>query len=475
LFQGHVEKFSTSRHHLGFYNNVQMTASYQNANSTIPLQDLVFHALRQVIGQHPILSAIPVDEDKTTAYFVRLPKVDLRTCAQFVERQTPVPKEGERDEELDSIIEAQHNKNFKEDYGSKPFWRLIVLSSPSSTTSFSASWVFHHAIADGTSGVVFHRSFFAALRSIAADAVTSDPVVDPPKTDLIPPLEVLHKLPLTWLYLAKAQWYDWFPKKRATLWTGGNITFDPSVAARTHLSCLNFSRETTDSLLKLSRENKTTLTATVQCLIAAATLFNLDKSKYDRLHVPGAVTCRRYLTLAPEQGHIDNAIGTWVTLYFFDHKRNSASSPSTSKEGKEETVLDLFSWDEARRLRGEIQKELSKNMKNSVINLFRWIPDFVEYYQSKVDKPRTQSFEVSNVGVFKPKEGEGEGEGWKVGRCVFSQCAPVAGSAFEVGVVTGGDGALSLGLSWPDGAVEDELIKKIVESVSEAVNGLARS
>jgi hypothetical protein len=60
------------------------------------------------------------------------------------------------DTELDSILESGHNKRFPTDL---PFWRLIILSSAEVKNEFVAPFIFHHALGDGSSGIVFHKDF----------------------------------------------------------------------------------------------------------------------------------------------------------------------------------------------------------------------------------------------------------------------------------------------------------------------------
>lgn len=199
-----------------------MSATYSHSEPPSNLENSVFAALRQLISAHPILSAIPVGEHTTAPYFVRVPSINLRTCVQFIPRQTPLPRDGERDEEYDALTTTQHNTDFKDDYGSKPFWRLLILHvSDSATTEFTASWVYHHAIADGSSGLVFHRHFLAPLQSgLSSLDINLDPIVKSPATPLLPPLEKLHPLPISFWFLFKTLWGMWFPSSRKGLWTG---------------------------------------------------------------------------------------------------------------------------------------------------------------------------------------------------------------------------------------------------------------
>lgn len=468
---GNLEQFSTARHYLGFYNNVGLTATYSHPSSTTPLSTLIFQALRTVIQQHSILSAIPLAEDSQTPYFARLPTIDLRTCVRFVERKNfPLAPDSD-DEELDALVSEEHNKDFKSQVGERPFWSLIVLHVPGSTTHFSASWIFHHGLADGTSGLVFHQSLLAALQSHAsADADSADrdadPIVTSPKTRLLPPLEDLHPLPLSLWYLAKQQWNDWFPHKSPTCWLGNKVAFDKNTPPIRHFKSLVFSKDITTSLRDASRMRNSSVTAILQCIIAAAVFANLDAQKWKTLRVACPISLRRYLKLDPEQGNIEEQLGVYVSSYTFDHHRQEkGTEPGTN------SVLDLFSWDETQALKQGLADEVSKNLKDSIVGLTRWIPDMHQFLLKSIGKDRAESFEFSNVGVVKIPFA-GNPEGWKLDRCVFSQSADVREVAFGVSAVTGGDGCLVLGFSWMDGVVEDGWINKVMKESKEGVEGL---
>ncbi|KAF2112761.1 alcohol acetyltransferase [Lophiotrema nucula] len=476
---GGLEKFSTSRHNINFYNNVGATAAYSNPSSPHSLQSTVFAALRILVNTHPILSAIPVDEDKKSPYFARLPSVDLRTCTQIIERKTAFfPTEaGEEDEELDAILEQQHNSHWRDNLGTRPFWNIVVLHSRGASREFTVSWIFHHALADGTSGLVFHRSFLAALNSQSTDAtLEDDPIVKSPTTELLPSLERLHKLPLNWSFLAKVQWRDWFPNRHPKLWTGAKITSDLSMRT-TKVRSLVLSKEKSTALLELSREHRTTLTGTLQCIAASAVLANLDPSKHDRMRVDGAVSLRRFLSL-PDRD-IEDQIGAWVSQYFYTHVRPAPSTPpqhpakeeGAPNEPSTTTALGLFSWSEAQNVREAIAAELAKEGKNSMVGCIRWVPSLHSFFQAHVGRDRSESFELSNIGVFKPKPEEAKGE-WKVGRVVFSQGAAVTGPGFEYSIATGGDGCLVLSFSWLEGIVQGEFMKRVIWGVGSCVDGL---
>ncbi|KAF2792800.1 hypothetical protein K505DRAFT_362559 [Melanomma pulvis-pyrius CBS 109.77] len=470
---GRLETYSTIRHHLNFYTNVGTAATYfPPTSSSLPLRTLIFAALRQVITTHSILSAIPLNEDSNypDPYFARLPSIDLRTCVEFVERKTAHPGDGDADVELETLLSEQHGRNFKEGLGTRPFWRLVILTAPGAKGGeFTAAWFVHHALADGTSGLVFHRALLAALQSASAPSSSdeADAIVASPSTPLLPPIESLHPLPISLFFLGQQLWGEWFPAPVAKLWTGGPITAPrpPSSNARTHIKTLVLSKSQTAQLVALSRANRTTVTAALQTVIASAVLANLDANKFDKVQGDGALSLRPNLTL--EGRDVGEEIGVWVSRWVHPFSRQPASPASTSYGG----ALASFSWESARAVRESITREVAGNGKNSVVGLLRWVSDLQQFFTKRIGMARSESFEISSLGVLKIKGNEMEGdEVWKIGRTIFSQCGSVAGAGFSVSVVTGGDGNLNMAFSWLESAVEEELMGKVVRSVKEGVD-----
>ena len=92
------------------------------------------------------------------------------------------------------------------------------------------------------------------------------------------------------------------------------------------------------------------------------------------------------------------------------------------------------------------------------------------FFLSKVGKERESSFDVSNLGSLAGVE---EGDGWKMGRIVFSRSAFVTGSAFSTGLITGPDGCLTFGFVWQEDVVESELIIGVIEHVKGEIERIA--
>src|ERR1700743_949231 len=263
---GRLERYSSVRHDLIFYLGPAVTASYElPKNGPLPLKECIYQACRHVIAQHPMLSAISVDEHTQSPYFVRLPKIDLDKCVVFLARQHDIPGGAEtRDAELDERLSSQHSKPYE---APNPFWRLCILHH---ANYFTAAFFYHHAIGDGQSGIAFHRSFHQALCSAVTTSVASaapdfvDPILVPtPSMPLLPSLESLHPLPVTIWYLLTVLFRELILSKIWSsrdpgLWCGGKCA---APLGQTRVRSLALSASATLAFKNACRTNGTTITA----------------------------------------------------------------------------------------------------------------------------------------------------------------------------------------------------------------------
>lgn len=417
---------------------------------SLPLKDYIYKACETQIAQHPILSAIPLNEDKNDTYFARLPEVNLEQCVSFQERKTSAPSaEDERDEELDEVFEAQHSAPFS---APLPYWRLCVLTDPNYARRFTAVFVYHHAVGDGGSGPAFHRTFLRALadaKSLSASDVKT--VIPSPDAPLLPNVEQVHPMPMS-IFFVLREWFKskfWKPARDPGLWTGSKVTRP----LETNVKHVVLSKRDTAALLDACRKNNTTITGAVQALLASAMFAHLPET-VTKLRCEGAISSRRWLN---DDRITDDSLGVWVQDYADHYLRSSFAK----QHG--------FPWAEARRAKKHLHDILASKGKNAGMYLLKYVSDYQALFQDKLDKERGASFEVSNIGVFR---GSGEDGGPRIGRMVFSQSASVAGPAFEVSVITGGDGCLVLTVGWQKGVVEDELIEAVIAAVRKELVGL---
>ena len=429
-----------------------------------------------MICEHPALGAVVVDEDKSAPYFVRLPAVKLQEAVEFVVVTTALdPYSTAGVEDLDEILAQQHNRNFKERLGEVPYWRLIVICEPNNASKFVACFVYHHAIADGTSGLSFQRSFLSKLSCIAdfpayspikAESLGSrdGPISILPEKPILPSLESLHPLPLSVSYILRSAWHEYFTRSTSKLWTAAAIT-DATSMRRSRFRSIQFSLSTTSQLVTACRSNSTTVTATVESMLAAALFYKLPSDQYSVLRCDGALSLRRWL---PRETVNDDSIGNWVSRYVEEHRRPPGLN------WKIANAMELFSWEDARRVKATIKNELDRKGKDSVVGLLRFAGDLHSYFTKKIGKPREESFEFSNIGVFKSNQDAQKDSNWKIGRVVFSQSADVVGAAFETSLVTGGDGCLNIGFSWLEGVVDGDWMKQVIDTLKHLVEDVVQ-
>ncbi|KAL5363904.1 alcohol acetyltransferase [Aspergillus floccosus] len=444
-----MEQYSTARHHLKYYNNVAVAATYSLPESFIlPVQDYVFKACEALVGQHPVLSAIPLREDTKEPYWARLPEVDLGHAVHFKQRTKPVSETDNHDSELDELLQEQHNTPYTAPH---PYWRLCVLTEATEPRRFTAAFVFHHALGDGTSGKVFHLTFLQALRSAASLAPSeAKQTITSPNTPLLPSLEEAHPLPISFGFLASTVWNQvLWPSRKPGLWTGSDVRLPLATRIR-HIA---FPESTASAFRKLCRQNGTTVTATLDTLISRA-LFRHLPAQFTQLQTSVPMSLRRLLP-SPIS---DESIGVWVSDIKGSYERSALETES-------------FPWNEAKRARETIEKAVNLQGKDTFAALLRLVNNIHKYFTDKIGKPRDSSLEVSNIGAVVPAD-VGNDTIPQIGRIVFTQCGSVIGSALETCVVTGGDGCLVWAFCWQEGVVEEELVMSAIETVKTELNCL---
>ncbi|KAJ5824893.1 hypothetical protein N7447_007233 [Penicillium robsamsonii] len=445
---GRLEQYSTSRHQVGFYLNVAVSAAYLLPDSfVLPVKDYVYQACEAAILEHPSLSAIVADDHTQDPYFVRLPEINLDQAVSFQDRKpgllgTEADGEPAPDLDLQTLLATQHNTPFR---APNPFWRICILRNIDDERQFTVAFVYHHAIGDGTSGKAFHQTFLRALRTVDSPDQTKS-VIKSPGLPLLPNLEIVHPGSLSLPYLAKKLFQAKIYSRRPTgLWTGSKVL----VPSQTRLRLVPFSKLLVTTVRDRCRVEGTTITALLQTIVARS-IFAHIPPEFTLLACTGALSSRRWL---PEV-ITDESMGVWVQDYEETYSRAAVALSDGS-----------FPWEETRRSRKTIQSVLKMEGKNASTSLLQFVDDFQdELCFSKVGKDREKSFEVSNVGVLNPQTNP---DLPSIQGMVFSQCASVMGNAIELSVVTGGDGCLVLAVSWQQGVVEADLVNQVIESTKQ--------
>ncbi|RAL11051.1 uncharacterized protein BO97DRAFT_406554 [Aspergillus homomorphus CBS 101889] len=457
---GQLEKYSIARHPLGFYYNVGVTVTYTLPETyTLPLQDYVYKACETLIGRHPVLSAIPVNEESDDAYFARLPEIDLDQVVSFRERTQAFPEGDAPDSELDEFLQVQHSTGFT---AGAPYWRLVIFTTDQGEDErrrrrFTAAYIFHHALGDGTSGKVFQETFLEALAA-AGEALTvageaKQIVRTPAGTPLLPNLEAAHPCGLSIPFILSALFKIKFGSRDRGLWTGAPISTPLEAQAR-HVV---IPAAVSTAFRQSCRRNNTTVTAAVQAAMAHGLFAHLSQD-YTKLRLTGAISVRKWLT----QEVPDQSLGVWVMDFMETYARKDLPADA-----------DSFPWKEAERSRQTIEKVVSMKGKNTGVNLLKFVSGFTDFFRSKLEKPRGESIELSNIGVLGAGAAQDPSKP-QMGRVIFSQSPNVAGAAIVVSAISGGDGCLVLSFVWQKGIVEPELVSSMINFVEKLVHLAAK-
>lgn len=382
--------------------------------------------------------------EKLKPYFAQLPEFDLRDCVTFVPRLSKAnDRSADRDPEWDSLLEEYHNVRFDDRWGQVPLWRLVILHEPNDKSRFVACFIHQHTIGDGNAGPSFHRALLAELSAFSATETLrpADPMVQCPDLPLPSSLESLHRLPLSHGYLLKMAWIDAFPSNSDKLWLGGPV----SKPTRSRFLSHTLTADMTTKLLTVCRSHSVTITATCHALIALAIFANLPANK-TRLKSSIAFDLRRFL---PREVLENDLIGNYVAAPWVDLKRPASTS--------------AISWAEAKRIKKALDDDIKRNGKDASSACLRYVGNMHKYFESKFKKPRDGSFCLTNLGTFKRRKGD-TGP-WRTERMVFSEGFDASREAFDITMITGEDGCLSVGIVWGDGVVEEQLVLNIFESL----------
>ena len=455
------EQFSTVRHDLGLYRCVQNTARYSIDRTAEDLISTTENALAKVILRHPSLCCGIINEDKDEPAFVRLESIDVSKCIDHQVLDSETPEEYEQ--RLIEILEHQHQQLWPDTH-CQPLWKLIIVHSkaPSSErTTFDAIFSWHHGIADGLSGMVFHRSLQEALNDTTTSAMADRTIKIPDTIILFPPQEEMIKFKITWLFLLAALWHTMRPKwlfpDSSPPWTGADVASNTE-KYEPHIKLFSIPSEQVSDIISACREQKTTLTGLFQALIVAS----LAK------RVPDATSFTSSTPFSPRSISGISSIND-ITVQVCSHSsKYTPAMISAIRASSTPSQSTHRIWEVARTFRKDLAADMARMPTDNVVGLLPYAGSIHNMFRSKLGKPRDDTFQVSNIGTFK-NEGTGQ---WKIKRMFFTQCG-MAGAAFSFNATSVVGGPLTVSVTWMGGDVEELLIANIIADVQYALKCVA--
>lgn len=123
-------------------------------------------------------------------------------------------------------------------------------------------------------------------------------------------------------------------------------------------------------------------------------------------------------------------------------------------------------WTIARTFKEEMADEIARLPNDILVGMLPYVSNLHSMFRSRMGKPRSDTYEVSNIGTLKGDEEDGK---WKIKRVVFTQSGMGTGPAFSFNVasVVGGDMVISVtGL---EGVVESGFMDEVSKDVGYAL------
>lgn len=462
-------------HDLGIQSNILVSAKYIQGSSPITPAKLSA-ALLTVIHEHPALWIVgvrqPSEKQKGNhrLWEARLPHILFQDCVEFIDDDI------DGNSGLSAIFKKAHNHWFDTADKSKPWWRLTVVNGT------YVVFVYHHSIGDGKCGYSFHRSLIAALnanevkRTVQSDD-GADTFESPPPKELAPcPLDLIEDR-LSWLHVI----YNFLFWKLTRLFVNQKYFLfsdaiypktSPSVAKPypienrtvTNVEVLRIDQEVMAKCLVACRKHNTSFTAILHTLIQitlATDVYPKAKFGFSRQ----AVNIRPLLKFNPGPDVFMNAASDYGRVQWLGKYRKAGSNASSSL-----VQLDAhLTWKLASQYKASMSKSIAARKPLQDFLTGKLLggddEDFGTFYG--LGLYQNNSFLMSNIGTFEPKEDMQDG-GWSIQDVGFSAGAIRAalgdvGPSFNIASMKAGDCVISA--TYEDGVLRDEMVRDILDRV----------
>lgn len=460
---GTFEHFRATLHDLGFHYNVALAGRYDSEDKLLDPKTL-YEAVRSLLKKHPALNVTIRESLDGHPGFVRLPNVDLDNVIRY---RHEARYEQERDKALDSILAEENSTGF-DMASNNPLWRIVIVfnehtSPPDLIQAPKAAdiiFIWHHAIGDGHSGLFILYDMLDILNSPPATTKSTNAV-------LAPALEALLKMPTSIQSrvrrLSTSIFGDWSVEPPTKKWSGADYQADPPVK-----TCIQHIRVPHTSVAALSSRCRTehvSITALMQTLVRDVLFTTFSDA--DNLRCATAISLRRFMS-APEYQVDARVMGMWVSAFHIEYP--------LPLQGDGHSIGD-FSWDDARKNKTRIDREVAKGDTDAETGALRAIKDFKATMMAKLGNQRQDSFAVTNLGVVPSltSASSSSSSSWKLTDVVFSQSCHVNGSAIQFCIISTEGGDMVVSLSSQQGIVPQKDLDMIAEDLQKRLVALGKS
>ena len=457
-------------HDLGFHYNVSVLGIYTlTSGSRTDYDRQLLTAISQAIVDHPNLWLQIRQEASGNPYFARLPEIDVEDAVTFSKLGT---EEG-RLEHLGQMLSQENSIGFTA--VDAPLWRIRIVDLgraglDSTGRQFALVFVYHHAIADGKSGVAMHNSILEHLNRLTPDAETKTTyAVHPPANPLLPDMDELIDYTPTWKAKMRAVLLRLTPCLRRDFrlekWSGAPYHHNPAAGSRTNVRLLELSNEETRTVHGRCQAEKCSVTSMLQVLVGTTIFDHFQNAQ--SLRCASAISLRRFLP--PSSGIDDSKIGLWIDGFSDTFTRRELAPRSTS---------DGLSWDAARRSKRHINQEIAKGLSDLGFSSLHGGADFRSMLLRQLGNPRTNSYSIINLGVFEasfPSQRSSDGQLWSLERLLLSQSAHINGSAIQFCFVSTERAGMGISVNYQEGTVVEKDVDTILASLRQKISHIGQA
>lgn len=443
---GLLEKYQVSKHLIQSYGTVTLTAHCHHPARDASCDLESFYAswlqpaLAHLIMDHPMLSAIVRDSDKSSIHWAQLHHINLADIVHVLPTAS---------RSIETLIQEQTSTDFDLDT-LVPLWRLTVLPD----TSLDQCWLVitvHHSLADGMSLTIILKHLMRALLDKTTDT-TCNAIVPPPTQPLPVPYEdsgaptmsvvwdvvpvLLRSFIPKLLPTSLATWLDPLPYKG---WQGDH----PAIEGEPHNTALQLIHVPANIWKPLmvqckKRDLSPHALVFVAMIKAWAHLYDNHTTK-----VSTPVNCRGLCHPPVGADQIGNYTGAYTSVWTSNGvmEEDTWAMAATYAQGLKHNKVDAA----------------------KLALLLKYLPDFpASYCDFWYDKRkasrmgRVGGLELSDLGrliVDLPENA------WRVEEVYFCQSAQVFAQALGVNAVTVND-MLCCTVSWQKGALNDLKMSK---------------
>ncbi|CAG8557293.1 10978_t:CDS:2 [Paraglomus occultum] len=465
---------------MDYFTNICTTVRYQCKNlfPSTPMETLVelkanikkrllpaiYRVLAEFIVGEPVLSVGIKNPNGPYPYFVHIPTINLYQQVHFVIILS--------DEDLERILEIEHEKPFDLSIETAPLWRMTVAVHSKRNYEISVLFCCHHCLMDIPSFLTINTLFYRALKNVMhdlslenTDRRSNDNIHDPDTNDNTE-FSLLGNIPST-VNVPYAQIFEPWNKiidvtptmkllvtetfkalhssltKSRSKYYAGDVHATNLKNFRIKLKIMSLDPEEFKSLSLISKQQNSTIHAIIHtALLISARHFLVDVDKDKKLSTLTPMSFRPYANPAID----DAAVGLYVTTYNFMISVTSLKSSF---------------WD----ITKTYECKLAKNMQRTIqcTGLRRCTNKYAN--QVKVNSMgREASLIVSNADVWMPFErDEPADDGVKILEMLISQSTAVIAPAVTVNIATY-DNILKCTFVHQEGAIRPK--KKLIDFVN---------